>query len=247
MPEVMKLGEQEAHLWYVFPEEITSPGLLKAYHGLMSPDERRRQGRFVFSKGRHEYLVARALVRTTLSRYAAVEPSKWVFVKNEYGRPEIASPHVSLRIRFSLSHTNGLIVCLCALDRSVGIDVEDMERRGQTIEIAEGYFSPGEVHCLRKLPTVAQRRRFFEYWTLKEAYIKAKGMGLSLPLDQFSLHIDEGHPIHISFSTGLDDDPQAWQFELFALTRRHMVAGAVCRGTGSDLTIQVRQTWPLRD
>jgi 4'-phosphopantetheinyl transferase len=139
----------------------------------MCAEERAQQQRFYFEKGRHEYLVTRALVRTVLSKYVTVDPSTWRFEKNEYGKPAIVYPQGLPPLTFNLSNTTGLIACLVAFGRDVGVDVEDMTRPGETVEIAEQFFSPTEVAALRALPASAQRYRFFEYWTLKEAYIIA--------------------------------------------------------------------------
>jgi len=219
--------------------------LLDAYYQLLCSEEREQHRRFRFAKGRHEYLVTRALVRTVLSHYVAVDPRTWQFEKNAYGKPAIAYPHGILPLSFNLSNTNGLIVCLVALDREVGVDVEDMERPGETVEIADRFFSPAEVAALRALPIEAQRDRFFAYWTLKEAYIKARGMGLSLPLEQFSFHLAVGHPVRISFDPRLEDNPNSWQFAQFRPTSRHVIAVAIRRGADPDLTIQIHQTLPL--
>ena len=244
-PVLLFLGRTEVHLWYVFPNGLTDRALLGAYHDLMCPEERVQQQRFHFEKGRHEYLVTRALVRTTLSRYVAVDPRDWRFEKNAYGRPEIAYPRAILPLRFNVSHTDALIVCLVALDREIGVDVESIERPGETVEIADLFFSPTEVAALRVLSTKAQSRRFFEYWTLKEAYIKARGMGVSLPLDQFSFHLEAGRPVRISFDRRLEDNPQSWQFAQFRPTVQHIMAVAIRRGADADLDIQVKPTVPL--
>ncbi len=245
MHSLLSLERTEAHLWYVFPDMLTDPALLRTYHHLMCPEESAQHQRFYFAEARHEYLVTRALVRTVLSHYASVEPWTWRFKKNAYGKPAISAPGGIPRLSFNLSNTNGLIVCLVALDREVGVDVEDLRRPGETVDIADQFFSQIEVAALRALPVEAQRDRFFEYWTLKEAYIKARGMGLSLPLEQFSFHLDPGQPVRISFDSCLVDAPQSWQFEQFRPTSRHMVAVALRRGLGPDLAIYLRQTVPF--
>lgn len=242
---VLPLNRGEAHLWYTLPESLTDPQLLHSYQALMTPEERVRQQRFHFEKGRHEYLVTRALVRTVLSRYAGVDPHEWRFVSNAYGRPEIASPPHLPPLRFNLSHTEGLIVCIVALDREVGVDVENLERPGETVEIADQFFSPTEARALRALPLEAQRQRFFDYWTLKESYIKARGMGVSLPLDQFSFHVETGCPIRISFDPRMKDDPYSWQFDQFQITCQHLISVAIRRGVDPDLTLTVTHIVPL--
>ena len=246
---MMEIAPGEAHLWYVFHEEIRDPALIQAYHGLMTPEEAERQARFYFPKGRHEHLCARALVRTTLSRYAPVDPRRWTFSKGEHGRPDIAGPPGTPPLRFNLSHTEGLIACLITLDREVGVDVEYIDRPSSTVEIADRFFSPSEVRALRSQPEERQRSRFFDYWTLKEAYIKARGMGLALPLDQFSFHLeprDEGRDIRISFDPRLADDPESWQFSLWSPSPQHRMAAAIRKGRGgAPLAIVLRECVPL--
>jgi 4'-phosphopantetheinyl transferase len=242
---MIAIDPREAHLWYVFQDRITDAGLIARYHALLNAEERERHQRFVFERQRHEYLVTRALCRTTLSRYADVAPQQWQFTCNKYGRPEIAGPSGIPRLRFNISNTPGLIACLVTLELDAGVDVEDMHRRGETVRIANRYFSPYEVASLHALAAGRQRQRFFEYWTLKESYIKARGMGLAIPLDQFSFHLDHGIPITISFAPQLDDDPQAWQFERRRPSERHMLALAISRGSGPEMKIDVRETVTL--
>jgi 4'-phosphopantetheinyl transferase len=228
--------------------------LLRTYRALLSPDEIARNQRFVFPKGRHEHLMTRALVRTILSAYRpAVDPRAWQFVANPYGRPEIARPTAQPVLRFNVSHTDGLIVCLLAADREIGVDVEDTTRANiGLVEIADRYFSPAEVAALGALPEAARPDRFFDYWTLKESYIKARGLGLRLPLDQFSFHLGTHHqgtgePIRISFGPGIDDDPATWQFSLGRLSARHRLAIAIRRQLDeADLAIRIRSIVPLR-
>ncbi|WP_437274780.1 4'-phosphopantetheinyl transferase superfamily protein [Sorangium sp. So ce375] len=244
---MLSIGPGAAHLWYVFSDPVRDEALLAAYHRLMAPDEAEKQARFLFAENRHEYLLTRALVRTVLSKYASVAPEAWSFVRNEYGRPQIAGPPGVPPIRFNLSNTRGLIACLVALDRDVGVDVEDTERSSSAVDIADRFFAPGEVRALRALPPERQRARFFEYWTLKESYIKARGMGLAIPLDQFSFHLDDGPAIGISFDPRLADDRSAWQFALYQPSARHTMAAAIRSGGGPPLTIELRETVPLLD
>jgi 4'-phosphopantetheinyl transferase len=239
----LSLSPEEVHLWAVELERVDAPRLLEAYQRLLNAEERERHGRFRFERHRHQFLVSHALVRTTLSRYAPVPPEAWAFVTNSYGRPEVAAGLPGLR--FNLSHTDGMAVCAVAPGLDVGVDVEDAERRGQTVEIADSFFAPAEVTALRALPVERQRERFFTYWTLKEAYIKARGMGLSLPLDQFAFHLEPGRPPRISFDPRLVDEPEAWQFVQVRMSARHPVALAVRRARGLPLRVRCQRTIPL--
>jgi 4'-phosphopantetheinyl transferase len=182
-------------------------------------------------------------VRTVLSRYADVPPEAWRFVTNEYGRPEIDAPVGARWLKFNLSHTGGLIGLIVAREREVGVDVEDRDRRGRLLAVADRYFSPAEVEALRALPENEQLDRFFLYWTLKESYIKARGKGLAIPLSQFSFRVDGD--IEIAFDPRLDDDPESWQFTVMSLGRRHALAAGVRRAPGENVRLRLRETVPL--
>ena len=220
----LTLKANEVHLWLAFPDEIQDAELKAAYKKLMTQEERTQQQRFHFAKHRHQYLITRALVRTTLSHYTRIKPHEWRFSKNYYGRPEIIIKEYIPPLRFNLSHTDGLIVCGVVLKQDIGVDIENLKRQGAPVEIADRFFSTQEVNDLYSLSKKQKRDRFFDYWILKESYIKARGMGLSLPLNQFSFHILDNMSLHISFDPQLDDDPDLWQFWLLELTQHHKVA-----------------------
>jgi 4'-phosphopantetheinyl transferase len=242
-----RLKRDEVHVWTASPEEITDPALLDAYEALESEDERERRLRLRFDRDRHERLVSVALVRTTLARYTDVAPRAWVFERNEHGRPEPVPGHGGPPLRINLSHTRGLVACAVTVDRDIGVDVECVVRRGDPVAIADRYFAPAEVRALHACPAVHRRDRFFQYWTLKESYIKARGMGLRIPLRRFSFHLDAGQEIRVTFDAELEDDARDWQFALFRPTTTHVVAVGVRRGSGPDLSMRIRRTIPLRD
>ncbi len=246
----LKLAPGEIHLWITFPDEIKDASLFEAYDGLMTSEEQSRGRRFRFKRHQRQFALTRALVRTTLSRYHTIEPHQWRFGKNQYGRPDIKASQNALGLRFNLSHTDGLVVCAVIQSApdakyAIGVDVENTERKGTAIEIAERYFSDREVADLRNVSENKRRLRFFDYWTLKEAYIKARGMGLSIPLKQFSFHITPLAPLTISFAPELEDDPQCWQFRLLRPTQRHRVALAVRYKQESAYRLVLRKVTPL--
>ncbi|RJQ58755.1 MAG: 4'-phosphopantetheinyl transferase superfamily protein [Desulfobacteraceae bacterium] len=242
----VKLNQDEIHLWFAFPEEAKDPNLLSTYEKLLCEEELERKGRFYFEKHRHQYLVARALVRTTLSRYTGIDPRMLRFFRNRYGKPELAAGEIDSSIRFNLSHTDGLAMLGVVLDRDIGVDVEDMGRLEVSSGLAERFFSPNEVKDLASIPEDLRRSRFFDYWTLKESYIKACGMGLSIPLDQFGFVIPEGSPPRISFSPQRTDDPLHWQFRLFHPTDRHRAAVCV-RSHRIKYRFSIKRTTPMVD
>jgi 4'-phosphopantetheinyl transferase len=209
-----------------------------AYRKLLSPDEARRAERFVNADAALLFVVGRALSRTMLSRYAAVQPRNWPFIIDAHGRPELAMrpAHVP-DLRFNLTHTNGLVACAVTVGRELGIDVEHIGRP-LNFDVPERFFSQQEVEDLRALPKVEQRTVFFDYWTLKESYIKARGLGLALPLRHFSfVRSADGDP-SITFAPELPDDPTSWQFKQFWPTDQHRMAIAV-RRSGADLPIHL--------
>jgi len=170
-------------------------------------------------------VAAHALLRMTLSRFADVAPGGWHFRTGHHGRPEIAAP--ASRLRFSLSHTRGLAACAVMLDRDIGFDVEDASS-GERIEVAERFFSPREVRELHATPIVGRAERFLEYWTLKEAYLKARGLGLSVPLDQFSLYKEAEGAWRVAFDPALADDAARWHLHSWRLDGGYRAALAIC-------------------
>jgi 4'-phosphopantetheinyl transferase len=227
MPDLLSLAPGEVHVWLTTPESITDPALLARYAAWMNPEEAARQARFLFDRHRLQFLVARALVRTTLSRYADRDPAAWRFVHNQWGRPDLDPEHVHDGLRFNLSHTDGLVaVAIARGDPELGVDVEDTWRRSHTDQIADHFFAPAEVAALRALPQERQHGRFFELWTLKEAYIKARGMGLAISLHHFAYALD-GDAVALSVDAVLGDSADGWQFALQSPTSRHRLALAV--------------------
>jgi 4'-phosphopantetheinyl transferase len=199
-------------------EDVSEAELLERFGALLSPEERERQARPTIEKRRREVLLTRALVRTVLSGYTGAEPLSWRFGARARGRPFCRG----LPFDFNLSHTEGMIVCLVAGDGTApGVDVEFMPRRGRLDDVATHFFAPLECAELSAVPEAEKRRRFFTYWTLKEAYIKAKGDGLALPLDAFWFDLAGDKPA-IAFDHRIADDPAAWRFESLALSDHHL-------------------------
>ncbi len=173
------------------------------------------------------------MVRTVLSSYEpGVPPTAWQFGTNEFGRPFVAAPLVPTPPRFNLTHAGGLIACVVSRTLEVGIDVEPIGRR-TPLAVAESRFAATEHDALVRLPLADRPRRFLEYWTLKEAYIKARGAGLSLGLDRFAFDLAPPARPRISFAPGFDDDPAHWQFDLVVLDEAFLMAVATrTRGAG---------------
>jgi 4'-phosphopantetheinyl transferase len=234
-------------LWLFFHDALDDPALRAAQDALLAPEERERRDRYRFERDRRSYLATRALVRTVLSRYAAVAPEDWRFAAGEHGKPHVAGPGGAPRIEFSLSNTAGLVACAVSWAHArVGVDTEALDRPGELVTVADRFFSPKEVGALRSLAGDQQRRRFYSYWTLKESYIKARGLGLSLPLDQFTFLLDDGPEIGVAFDPRLGDEPSRWRFALLDASPRHLVAVGVDTG-GAPLSLRAARCIPLRE
>jgi len=183
---------------------------------------------------RRRFAVAHALVRRTLSSYAGVAPAEWRFRSGPHGKPEIEPEPGLPPLRFNLSHTEGLCACAVTLGRDIGVDVEMTARRADRAAIARRFFAPEEAAAIDALPEL-----FFDYWTLKEAFIKACGRGMSLPLRQFSFRIGERGEPEFSFGPELAEDPSHWRFFRHAPTPRHLGAVAVRAPDAGKLTLTV--------
>lgn len=223
----------EVHVWFVRPEIVDERAALREeWASLLDEEETARMQRFRFERDRTLFLVAHAGLRLALSRFGSLSPRAWRFVRNPWGRPELAPGTAAPPLRFNLSHAHGLVALAVRTGGEIGVDVEDATR--DVLEDVERYFSPAEIIALRSLPEERRRDRFFDYWTLKEAFLKAHGEGLSLPLDAFTLEgIDEGR-LSIGFDLArLRDDPARWHFVLLSPTERHRAALAVERDAAS--------------
>lgn len=231
-------------IWTVRQDDERVQMRLARYDRLLTGEERDRATRFLQRADHDRFVIGRALARTMLAHFGNAAPTQWDIVVDEHGRPELGRRLPGTAdLRFNLSHTDGLVACAVTVGRELGVDVEHIGRQLTHDNIPERFFSAREVADLRALPAADQRSVFFDYWTLKEAYIKARGLGLALPLGEFSFLRHTGAAPTIEFAASLQDDPASWQFAQFWPTREHRMAVAV-RRTGSDLSIDVSETVP---
>ena len=242
----MELPGNEIHLYFSSPDQISDPGLLEQYQSLLTDDERVQMSRLYFARHRHQFLVTRALIRTSLSGYFQVEPADWRFGKNAYGKPEISFPKHAGPVRFNISHCEGLIMCGITRHHDIGVDVEDAKRSTQaTVESLSSYFSTTEVADMSQLPLDQQKQRFFDYWTLKESYIKARGMGLAIPLAKFSFRFEADRLNAFETHPDLNDEATAWQFWRISQNARFRVAVAV-NSENESFKLVAFKTVPLK-
>lgn len=232
-------------LWCTYISEIGDDSLLSRYEALLSAEERSRQARFRFAKDQRRHLVTRALTRTVLSRYAAVRPEDWRFCAGPHGRPAISGPQTAPPLEFNISHCADLVLVGVTSGRVLGIDAEGPEARAADIDGLDRYFAPQESAALLALPPAERRRRFFELWTLKESYIKARGMGLAIRLDAFRFELPGERGLTLHMRPELGDSPDRWR--VWQLILRPEYVAAVCASRGEDVPprIIVREIVPL--
>ena len=233
------------NLYFCHVDDIGDTGLAYRYQTLLSDDEKHRWKQFHFPGDQLLYLVARALVRTTLSSFTEYSPRELTFINGPNGKPELFEDSLQSDIRFNLSHTRGLVMLAVTRSFDLGVDVECIDRISRPMEIAGRFFSKSELEGLHTREEERQIRRFFELWTLKESYIKARGLGLSLPLDQFSFHLDSNGPATISFAPGFDDNSQHWNFWRLLPKEGYQAALAVRSPSRSEFNIAIHSAIPL--
>jgi 4'-phosphopantetheinyl transferase len=238
------LWPDELRVFYAFTKLLAEPEQARRCLALISVEESARHQRFRFQEDRDSYLLAHALARSILAGLCGADPLALRFEAGEHGRPELVSPRCEPRLRFNLSHTRGLVACAVALDHDVGVDVEHLDRRVQIDQLAPSVFSDAERAALARLSDDARRVRFFELWTLKEAYIKAVGKGLALRLQSITLELDAGPRPQIAFAPPLDDDPRAWWFDVRQPLDGYMLAAALRLPAPSRISVRA---WPPQD
>lgn len=211
-PENPELHQGEIHIWRVHLDEMV-PQIAEFRH-FLNLSEKRRADRFHFQHDQAHFTVGRGMLRLILSRYLATDPRSLDFDYNQYGKPALAKKLQS-RIQFNVSHSHGIALIAVTLDAEIGVDVEWIRPEFAELKIANRFFSPEEVQALKRLPESAQKGGFFNCWTRKEAFIKAKGKGLSLPLNQFVVSLDPKNPAKLLKTAW--DPTEVSQWSLYAL------------------------------
>ncbi len=230
----------QVQLWLAPVAPAYDAALLTRYESLLNPEERARWQRFIYPADRQRFLVARACVRMVLADCLGhSDPAALQFTQTPHGKPELAGPHAKT-LHFNLSHTDGMLVLAVSRTHVVGVDVECLTRKVELQALSQRYFATQEHEELQDMDGAAQRERFFALWTLKEAWLKARGLGLRVPLDDFSFCFAGKHPV-IEVGPQLDERPQEWQFRLLS-REQFRIALAVNVASAQPLQVHV-QVW----
>jgi len=200
-PDGLTLTHDDVHVWRVALE--AHEGVARQLEDSLAADEQLRADRFEFARDRRRFVVRRGALRVVLGWYLGTSPEQLQFECSRYGKPSLAAQAGVPPIRFNLAHSAELAVIAVTHGREVGVDVERLDTRFDSLEIAERFFSPREAAGLRGRSRSAQTRAFFHCWTRKEAYLKARGLGVTWPLDRVEVSASPGHAALLS----VFDDP----------------------------------------
>jgi 4'-phosphopantetheinyl transferase len=179
----------------------------------LSSDERAWAARIHFPKDRHRYIISHGFLRAVLGRYLRMDPVDVVVRYLPSGKPILAPERSGDQLQFNLSHSHELALCAVSRGRELGIDVEYIRAELAEKEIAERFFAPREVAALRALPRSCQAEAFFACWTLKEAYLKARGAGLQTPLNQFEVALAPGQSAALLLDAADRQAPSRWTLQ----------------------------------
>jgi 4'-phosphopantetheinyl transferase len=193
-------------------------------------NERERFHRYRHTLASHEFLVGRLLVRGWLEAVSGIAAGEWQFTEGERGRPGIAHP--ASPWSFNLAHSGGMVACALSLLPDIGVDLEDLNRRPLSRDLFRRYCSPAEVADIESQPEQDQMRRFLTYWTLKEAYLKARGLGIAVHLADVEFSVSGPRP-SVTFKGSLEGSDAGWAFALFQPSPRCLLSIAVPQPDGT--------------
>ncbi len=203
------LDDNSIHLWHA--SAAAHGSLLQHFSTLLSSEENDRQARFHFEDARHNFAFARGMLRSLLGVYLGTDARRVRFQYSKHGKPSLADSHREPELQFNLSHTQGAVLLAICRQRAVGVDIERVREDFNPLEIAARFFSFSEQRALTSLPEAEQRQAFFRCWTRKEAFLKARGDGLSFPLQSFDVSIGAGEK-EVLLTTPRDlEEAQRWQ------------------------------------
>jgi len=231
-PQVPAAKSEEVHVWRAQLNQ--SPEIAESLVRILSPDEHHRAERFHFAKDRAHFIISHAALRKIIGSYLDVRPEDVRFSFGPQGKPSLTEDCYGSGLRFNMAHSHGLALYAVTRGREVGIDLEHVRKDFDTREIADRFFSRREVAMLSALPEAARSEGFFNCWTRKEAYIKAVGRGLLLPLDSFDVSLAPGEPASLLSTRDNPLDVSRWSLRALAPGEDYAAAVAV-EGHGWEL------------
>jgi len=220
-PDILELRPRQVDIWRISLD--LQPAIVKPLDSTLSTDESQRAARFHFQKDRERYIIAHAGLRDILSRYLHCGPGQLSFFANDHGKPAL-NGH---QLEFNLSHSGGFALIALTRECKVGVDVEYIRSEMEFESIARRFFSPNEVSELMALHPEQRKLAFFRCWTRKEAYIKAQGLGLSLPLESFDVSLTPDEPVILRATRPDPQEAARWTLSSLEVDPGYTAAAAV--------------------
>ena len=220
----------EVHVWSF---ALDQSEWVARYGGLLSDDENERAARFHFERDARRYTAGRATLRIILSQYLGVQPAALAFGYNAYGKPHVCTTQKDIALEFNLSHSGDSALCAVTLGRAVGIDLEQW-RELDYLELAQSVFSAAEVAALQAVADDQRAAAFYNGWTRKEAYIKAHGRGLSMPLADFDVTLAPSDPARLLATRPNTQEAARWTLYDLPVAECH-TAALVVAGSGDQI------------
>ena len=210
-PKTLLLPNNAVHVWRASLYMSTSE--LRTLEGTLTPDECARAERFYFQKHREHFIAGRGLLRNILSRYLDREPGQLCFCYNTYGKPALTEEADAEGLCFNLSHSHEMALYALTRGREIGVDIEYFRPDVEVEKLAERFFSPREAAVLHALPEHLRKEGFFNCWTRKEAYIKAEGKGMAIPLSAFDVSLTPGEPAALLRTQNHPQEISRWSLQ----------------------------------
>ena len=239
-PKKLILSSNAVHVWRASLH--VSASYLCTLEGTLTADERARAEQFYFQKHREHFIAGRGLLRNILSRYLEKEPDQLRFCYNAYGKPTLTEEADAERLCFNLSHSHGIALYALTRGREIGVDIEYFRPDVEAEKLAERFFSPRETAALRALPKHLRKEGFFNCWTRKEAYIKAEGKGMSIPLNAFDVSLTPGKPAALLRTQNHPQETSRWSLQALDPAPGYAAALAV---KGHDWKLKCWQWSPM--
>jgi 4'-phosphopantetheinyl transferase len=207
-PDTWTLDETAVHVWLVITEQMAPyTGRLAT---LLAADERHRAERFHFARDRQRFIVAHGLLRVLLGSYLGYPPDRLEFVSGPHGKPALAGATGASSLRFNLSHAHGRVLYAVTDRRKIGVDIEELRELPDAEQIAERFFSAREREAWHAVPAHEKNAAFLACWARKEAYLKAIGTGLAMPLDGFEVSLAPDEPARLVEVRGDPQEAPRW-------------------------------------
>ena len=230
--------EHAVSIWHANAADVcANPTRVAVGLSWLSDAERARHARYRHDRDRDMFLVGRLMARALVARELGTSPAAWQWREGSRGRPEVDD--ATAGVSFNLAHSAGTVVCAVTRGRDVGVDVEDRRRPPVERALVRRFCAPAEVADIEAQPGEGWRDRFLTYWTLKEAYLKARGLGIAVHLADVSFTLSAGR-VAVTFLNSLAGQDTAWAFEVAELAPHHVLAAAAPVVAGSRPTFTVR-------